>query len=348
MQENGGKPEQAPFSGAEEDFEFVNHIYLTKDYVPTEAHSGEKSINWDKLDPMHKMIQDFMEENYKAEAAAESLEEKLDGLQIEEKAKPRTIQFKPADRERPCHITRLPDVLLLQVLQFLHLTDFQAVGQFASTCIKGMFLARDNVLWAIYGKLLYHPGTALYRDFRLQHPSVSLQAYIDRCYDGKWRFFLIDYPRLRFDGVYISTCTYIRQGVSENSFNQPIHIITYYRYLRFYPDGSCLSLLTNAEPSQVVHQVHAQSPIREVLAGHYSLLPSEVRISASGDHRPGVTFQFSLELKSTSRGRHNKLSWLGYNSWSHDDVVHYSLKQFKPYYFSRVKSYRTDWSEFTN
>ncbi|KAJ9074295.1 hypothetical protein DSO57_1007985 [Entomophthora muscae] len=294
------------------------------------------------------MIQTFLEENFKAESTQDSLEESLEGLQIKDAAKPRTIQFKPADKEAPCHIMRLPDSLLIRVLQILQLSDIQSIGQFSSSCIKGMFLARDNVLWATYGKLLYHPATALYRDFRLQHPSFPLQTYVEKYYGGKWRFFLIDYPRLRFDGIYISTCTYIRQGVSENSFNQPIHLITYYRYLRFYPDGTCLSLLTNAEPNQVVHQVHEMSPIREMLCGHFSILPKEVRISASGPHRPGVNFHFSLELKSTSRGRHNKLSWLTYNSWSNDDVVYYSLKQFKPYYFSKVKSYKTDWSEFTS
>lgn len=63
-------------------------------------------------------------------------------------------------------------------------------------------------------------------------------------------------PRLRFSGCYISTVNYIRPGAStpsQVSWNTPVHIVTYYRYLRFFRDGSCLSLLTTTEPTDVVH-----------------------------------------------------------------------------------------------
>ncbi|EDN07181.1 conserved hypothetical protein [Histoplasma mississippiense (nom. inval.)] len=39
------------------------------------------------------------------------------------------------------------------------------------------------------------------------------------------------------------------------SWNTPIHIVTYYRYLRFYPDGSVISLLTTTEPVDVVRYI---------------------------------------------------------------------------------------------
>lgn len=344
--EEGEYRELAPFIGTEEEFEFTNHLYLNEDYAPSQIDSGEASpekreINWEKLDPMHTLIQTFLDEDYRLEA--QGLEDKFDQLQLEEKGL-RKIQFEPADPERACYLMQLPDSLMLRVLHFLQLSDIQAVGRFSCTCIKGLFLARDNVLWATYGKMLYHPATALYRSFRLKLPTTPLQTYVDRWYGGRWRLFLIDYPRVRFDGLYISTCTYIRQGASEETFSQPIHLITYFRYLRFYPDGTCLSLLTVSEPSQVVHRVYKGSPIREMLAGNYALLPNEVDISVGGPHRPGITFHLSLELKSTSRGRHNKLSWLGYHSRDKEDVTYYSLKQFKPYYFSKVRSYKVDWS----
>lgn len=39
-------------------------------------------------------------------------------------------------------------------------------------------------------------------------------------------------------GVYISRATYIRQGEqSLDSFYSPWHLVEYYRYIRFFPDG---------------------------------------------------------------------------------------------------------------
>lgn len=65
-------------------------------------------------------------------------------------------------------------------------------------------------------------------------------------------------PRLRFSGCYISTVNYIRPGAStpsQASWNTPVHVVTYYRYLRFFRDGSCVSLLTTTEPTDVVHHL---------------------------------------------------------------------------------------------
>lgn len=62
-------------------------------------------------------------------------------------------------------------------------------------------------------------------------------------------------PRIRFNGIYISTCNYVRPGAvaPSRTWGAAIHIVTYYRYLRFFRDGRCLSLLTTHEPSEIVH-----------------------------------------------------------------------------------------------
>ncbi|KAG5998381.1 hypothetical protein E4U43_002434 [Claviceps pusilla] len=65
-------------------------------------------------------------------------------------------------------------------------------------------------------------------------------------------------PRIRFNGCYISTVNYIRMGQASAAQAQatwggsPVHIVTYYRYLRFFRDGTAISLLTTAEPAAVV------------------------------------------------------------------------------------------------
>jgi len=87
-------------------------------------------------------------------------------------------------------------------------------------------------------------------------------------------------PRLRFGGVYISTVNYVRPGASSPttiSWNTPVHIVTYYRYLRFFRDGSCISLLTTAEPVDVVHHL-----LKEHLHTNHGGLPSNVMKHALG------------------------------------------------------------------
>ena len=77
--------------------------------------------------------------------------------------------------------------------------------------------------------------------------------------DANWREIFHDEPRIRFTGVYISTVNYTRPGqpspTSMTWGTNPTHIVTYYRYLRFFRDGSLISLLTTHEPADVVHHL---------------------------------------------------------------------------------------------
>lgn len=66
---------------------------------------------------------------------------------------------------------------------------------------------------------------------------------------------LIERPRLRFNGCYIATCHYLRPGVNDCSWNTPIHMVTYFRFVRFFADGNCITVLTTLEPREVVHSV---------------------------------------------------------------------------------------------
>ena len=73
-----------------------------------------------------------------------------------------------------------------------------------------------------------------------------------------YRAMLYARPRIRFSGCYISTVNYIRPGAAtatQATWNSPVLIVTYYRYLRFFRDGTCVSLLTTTEPVDVVHQL---------------------------------------------------------------------------------------------
>ncbi|KAL8753912.1 MAG: hypothetical protein Q9199_004713 [Rusavskia elegans] len=203
-------------------------------------------------------------------------------------------------------------------------------------------------------------------------PILSLSAVYP-----SYRQMLRTRPRLRFNGCYISTVNYHRPGASNTSSNStytcPVHIVTYYRYLRFFRDGTCLSLLTTTEPADVVHHL-----TKENLQAHHnreSMLPSAImrhalkgrwRLSGSlgyqhddmekeGDihiETEGVDakymYKMQLSLRSAGRAggtRNNKLVWKGFWSYNRltDDWATFTLRNDRAFFWSRVKSYAMGW-----
>lgn len=202
-------------------------------------------------------------------------------------------------------------------------------------------------------------------------PILSLSAVYP-----SYRQMLRTRPRLRFNGCYISTVNYHRPGASNTSnstYTCPVHIVTYYRYLRFFRDGTCLSLLTTTEPADVVHHL-----TKENLQAHHnreSMLPSAImrhalkgrwRLSGSlayqhddmekeGDvhiETEGVDakymYKMQLSLRSAGRAggtRNNKLVWKGFWSYNRltDDWATFTLRNDRAFFWSRVKSYAMGW-----
>jgi F-box protein 9 len=170
-------------------------------------------------------------------------------------------------------------------------------------------------------------------------------------------------PRIRFNGVYISTVNYIRPGQaapSQTTWGSPVHIVTYYRYLRFFRNGAVLSLLTTHEPAEVVHallpsrfhiKAPASSPVFNVLKGRWKLGREAEKEGAIGLDESALTvetegvdpkyvYRMELELKGQERGR-ARLMWKGFWNWNRltDDWGEFGLRNDKAFVFSRVKAY---------
>lgn len=193
-------------------------------------------------------------------------------------------------------------------------------------------------------------------------------------YASSWRRMFRTRPRIRFNGCYISTVNYTRPGAASTdsrTWGTPIHIITYFRYLRFFRDGTAISLLTTTEPPDVVHHLikdNLHAPKDNTRLYHGSVLPSAVmkdalrgrwRLSGPGDGLataeaegdvhietegvvPKYMWKMEFALGSAGRGaRNNKLTWKGFWSYNKltDDWGEFGLKNDKAFYFSRVKSY---------
>ena len=297
----------------------------------------------------------------------------------------------------PCPLAELPEEILVHIFQELAIVDVASFVRLAQVCKKMAYLvASEEQIWKrvclgsevgfgamhyqwqreVLGGPLKEDSTDLDENFEELEPPLSKEAITEALfhagYSSSWHLMFRLRPRIRFNGCYISTVNYIRPGqASPNqvTWNSPVHIVTYYRYLRFFRDGTVISLLTTSEPADVVHYLtnELQEIHRNGVAAHlpsivmqYSLRgrwrlstvvdnPDADLKDAEGDvfvETEGASskymYRMKLSLRSAGKGaRNNKLVWQGF--WSYnlltDDSAEFTLRNDKAFFWSRVRSY---------
>ncbi|KAF2278389.1 uncharacterized protein EI97DRAFT_431616 [Westerdykella ornata] len=300
----------------------------------------------------------------------------------------------------PCPISTIPDEILSDILLEVALTDIASFARLAQVCKRLAYLVTtEERIWKriatgnevgfgamhytfacqVDGKPLGDDGKGgflLGSDEDDAAPVTeeldpgSLTTLLVPSIYPTYRALFRQRPRIRFNGCYISTVNYTRPGASSPtsvSWNSPIHIVTYYRYLRFLRDGTCISLLTTSEPADVVPYLHLEhvhknhgnlpsAPMKDALLGRWRLsgptIPG-VDGESNGEKEgvlhvetegatPKYLYKMILALGSAGRGaRNNKLMWQGYWSYNRltDDWAEFMRKNERPFYWSRVKSY---------
>lgn len=181
------------------------------------------------------------------------------------------LTFQPRNINKPLHISKLPDELLLHVLSFLtapspnarspDMRSFERGFSLVSRKARILTLQSANSLWKSSCLSTYTSPLQI-------EPSSSVPQICERSYANDWRLMWIEQPRIRTDGVYISQITYIRKGAHELgntlSYFDPTHAVTYYRYLVFLPSGDVVSLLSHDIPSVIVPNLLSTSSARSV------------------------------------------------------------------------------------
>ncbi|EMD38956.1 hypothetical protein CERSUDRAFT_104245 [Gelatoporia subvermispora B] len=249
------------------------------------------------------------------------------------------VSFEPEDEREPVPIKLLPDELLVHILRTL---DVSSIERFAAVNRKARVVSLDTSIWKDFVCAVYKP------------PQINDDESLDdllRNYMSDYRRLYIEHPRVRLDGVYIAVCHYIRNGLSENTWVHVSHLITYHRYLRFYPNGQVLSLLANEEhsPQQVIPLLKPTLRMKGLFIGNWNLVGNTLYITDLADpvQRPdGVagpryTFQMILELRSRPLGRWNRLDLHTYDSVDIEsgEATPLPLKHQRPFWFSKVRSY---------
>lgn len=178
----------------------------------------------------------------------------------------------------PCPISNVPSEVLAAILKQVALLDPASLSRVALVCRRLAYhVSHDQHIWR---RLCQGPEFG----FASMHYSFACDVEGNRLYTLKarytpfpfgsaaflqipkplmtWSQVFQAFPRIRFTGIYISTVNYTRTGMTTfqgSSRSSPIHIVTYYRYLRFYPDGSLISLLGTTKPVDVVPYISKES-----------------------------------------------------------------------------------------
>lgn len=317
----------------------------------------------------------------------------------------------------PCPIAAVPEEIIVQILEHLAVQDLAAFVRLAQICKRLAYLvSTEDQVWKRLALGPEYGFAAMHYSFTCQidgrplgdddeggftlgtdpdsedttpappSPSSITQLLVPSPYPT-YRTLFHRRPRIRFNGCYISTVNYQRPGAASTlslTWNSPIHIVTYYRYLRFLRDGTCISLLTTSEPGDVVpylyvehlHKNHSSlpsAPMKDALLGRWRLTgpdipPTQVEdadVLADADadqdkekegtliiETAGATPKYFnkmiLNLSSAGRqAKNNKLTWQGYWSYNRltDDWGEFGLKNDRAFYWSRVRSYGMAWGE---
>jgi F-box protein 9 len=312
--------------------------------------------------------------------------------------------FIEGDISPPCPISTLPSELLIEILKLVAKDDVAAFARSAQVCKRFAFLvSTEESIWkavlfgskfGIHDMKMKFEKTILGAEEPIDHlleddglvlseTELSLEAneLVHSLYKSSYREMYRHYPRIRFTGLYISTVNYARPGASsplQVTWNTPVHIVTYYRYLRFFRDGTVLSLLSTAAPSEVVpvfsketsqgKDVPQTNFMYNALRGRWRLaLPSIISNETVLEEMPGApltpldeieietegamggtekyTYKMRLVIKGTPRANGSqgtRLAWKGY--WSYncvsDDWAVFGLKNDRAFKWVKVGAWR--------
>jgi hypothetical protein len=318
-------------------------------------------------------------------------------------------------------LTRLPHDIWWLVFEILVLTSPEAWFKMSITCKKFAHLGlASSDIWRKLCYLVYNNQTYVENQYVQQIPEdqesqenesrehgegvfqpnlvslpgntlVDMDLPIPRDlvkilpqYNDSWKNMFHNRPFIKFLGCYISVVNYHSEGgnaVFTNSWTNPIRIITYYRYLRFYPDGTCIKLLTTLAPdkvvpyflktSQTIDPLHTQASRNQSDLTHTQVVTAiskeshrifhgkwtissdgEVNIKIENGSVPYYIFHYNFNIKSVGGiSKFNKLTWSNFfgirKQMTEDDdregeITSFAIRNEKPFKFLRVKSYNVD------
>ncbi|KAI3983975.1 hypothetical protein MKX01_035102 [Papaver californicum] len=134
--------------------------------------------------------------------------------------------------------------------------------------------------------------------------AVENHRIFQSTYQGSWRKMWLLRPRIRTDGLYVSRNTYVRCGTPEWKTSNPVHVVCYFRYIRFFHSGRFLYKNSSQKVKDVVKFMNFRAPKADsVFGGRYTLSYDKVEVAIM---YPGTL----LLLRGTTVGANNRMDLL--------------------------------------
>jgi len=216
-----------------------------------------------------------------------------------------------------CYISALPVEILMKIMQGF---DAKTLETCSTVCRNWFIVSRCGILW---------------KDICFkEYPSCK---GFKALYSNNWRTMYIKRPRLRYDGIYISKFEYVRPGLTEGTYVNPVHRVVYFRYLRFYPEGKLLSYLGSEKPKDISEWFKSENrhKLDKFDCGFFSKEEELIDIWSKNKHK--VMFNIKIELYSTTPGKNDRLLCKDYHSFKENGEGRYDYcMKIPPYQFVKL------------
>ena len=168
------------------------------------------------------------------------------------------------DPPKPSEFIKLNKDLLLLILSFSYpfdLPSFSAISHEFHNLINSTY---TEVFFKRFCKQTW------------AHPTFKSRSHYFSTFGHNFRRMFMERPRLRYTGLYLAQTQYLRLGESETSLLRPMHVVKYWRYLRFYSDGFMLMLTSTNCPKKVFMKDQFKYGARNVLVGKFVMVEERV------------------------------------------------------------------------
>lgn len=201
----------------------------------------------------------------------------------------------------------LPDELLHEI--FVRMPPYY-MGRASCVCRKWRYTIRNPVFWR-NACLKAWQLAGVVDNYKLLHSK----------YESSWRKMWLLRPRVRTDGLYVSRNTYIRAGVAEWKVTNPVHLVCYYRYIRFYPSGRFLYKNSSQKLKDVAKFMNFRAPKTDsVYRGQYTLSDDKVEAALLYPGTRPTVLRIRLRLRGTTVGANNRMDLLSLVTSGVNDV----------------------------
>lgn len=245
----------------------------------------------------------------------------------------------------PCYLLDiLTDDVLLEIITILIRIDPHSHIKLSSTCQRLGKLCFSSVAFRTISKLVY--PYQRYSSSAIQLNGITKdQEQMVQNWDFNWPSMLNDRPFLKYHGTYISKVSYISEGAADFSFYAPVKLVTYFRYLRFYPDGKVLKLTTTDDPTVIIPQFRRDN-VDHWKSATIAMFSLEMDGQICIESRTEL-YRFVEELQIVSLGyrKFHRLNWVtSFTVNREGERGYFSLKKEKPFNFSGVRSYDVEYA----